>query len=56
MLNDVKNNNINYTTTESDRQDRERSKREDFKYIYGDKNGQPITCSACNRPPCQMCN
>ncbi len=29
MLNDIKDNNVNYTTTESIRQDRERSKRED---------------------------
>lgn len=29
MLNDTKDNNINYTTTELNRQDRERSKRED---------------------------
>jgi hypothetical protein len=30
MLSDIKNNSINYTTTKSNRQDRERSKREDL--------------------------
>ena len=30
MLKDIKDNNINFTTTESNRQDRERSKREDL--------------------------
>ena len=39
MLIDIKNNDINYTTTKSNGQDRERSKREDHTIFH--------TCSKC---------
>ncbi len=50
MLNNIKNNDINYTTTESNRQDRERSKREDseYKYCYELYDYDQESIQACN--------